>query len=47
MQGYGANEAQNDLANQKNVGGSTALTLSDHTQITFVGVASLNINAFT
>ncbi len=47
LQGYGANEAQNDLANQKNVGGSTVLTLSDHTQITFVGVSSLNINAFT
>ena len=33
LQGYGANEAQNDLANAVVAGGNTTLSLSDHTQV--------------
>ena len=46
LQGYGANEAQNDLANAVVAGGNTMLTLSDHTQVTFVGVTGLTASAF-
>ncbi len=46
LQGYGANEAQNDLANAVVAGGNTTLTLSDQTQVTFVGVTGLNASAF-
>jgi hypothetical protein len=47
LQGYGPGEAQNDLANAVVAGGNTTLTLSDHTQVTFVGVTNLNASAFT
>ncbi len=46
LQGYGANEAQNDLANAVVAGGNTMLTLSDHTQVMFVGVTGLTASAF-
>ena len=46
LQGYGPNEAQNDLANAAVAGGNTTLTLSDHTQVTFMGVTNLNASAF-
>ncbi|MGH7211957.1 MAG: hypothetical protein ACREF1_10925, partial [Acetobacteraceae bacterium] len=46
LQGYGSGEAQNDLANAAIAGGNTTLTLSDHTQVTFVGVTGLNASAF-
>jgi Ca2+-binding RTX toxin-like protein len=46
LQGYGPNEAQNDLANAAVGGGNTTLTLSDNTQVTFVGVTGLNASAF-
>ena len=42
LQGYGANEVQNDLANATVAGGNTTLTLSDHTQVTFMGVTGLS-----
>jgi hypothetical protein len=38
--GYGADQATTALANAQSLGGSTTLTLSDNTQITFVGVDS-------
>lgn len=44
--GYGANEIQNDLAHASNVGGSTMLTLSDGTQIDFVGIGHLTASSF-
>ncbi len=46
LQGYGANEVQNDLANAVVSGGNTMLTLSDHTRVTFVGVTGLSASAF-
>ena len=39
LQGYAANEAAADLANQRTVGGSAQVTLSDNTTITFAGIA--------
>ncbi len=46
LQGYAAGEAATDLANAQVSGGNTVLTLSDHTQVTFVGVTSLDIGTF-
>jgi Ca2+-binding RTX toxin-like protein len=47
LQGYGPNEAQDALANAKISGGSTTLTLSDNTKITFVGVTNLTTKDFS
>jgi len=47
LQGYGANELTNDLANQEAVNGSAVITLSDNTTITFTGIAHVNSNAFS
>jgi Ca2+-binding RTX toxin-like protein len=38
--GYGASQAATALANASSTGGSTTLTLTDNTKITFVGVGS-------
>jgi Ca2+-binding RTX toxin-like protein len=46
LQGYGANAAQSALAGATVAGGSTTLTLSDHTSVTFIGVTGLNAANF-
>ena len=46
LQGYGANEVQNALAGATVANGSTTITLSDHTSITFAGVSNLTQSAF-
>jgi hypothetical protein len=40
LAGYGSSEAANALSHATSSGGSTTLTLSDNTQITFQNVAS-------
>ena len=42
LAGYGAAEQANALHNQQAGGAGTTITLSDHTQVTFVGVGGLN-----
>ena len=46
LQGYSAGEASTDLANQQAAGGSTMITLTDHTTITFVGVSKVTSSSF-
>ncbi len=46
MQGYGANAVQAALGSATVAGGSTTLTLSDHTSVTFIGVTGLNAANF-
>ena len=45
--GYGKNEVTQALKNQQAAGGSTTITLSDHTTITFAGVSSLSAADFS
>ena len=45
--GYGPNERSNAIANQVNSGGSTTITLSDNTRITFVGISSISNSSFS
>ena len=40
--GYGKNQVTQALKHQQSAGGSTTITLSDHTTITFAGVSSLS-----
>jgi Ca2+-binding RTX toxin-like protein len=47
LSGYGPGAVANALATQKNVAGSTTITLSDSTKITFSGVPSLHPSDFT
>ena len=47
LHGYAAGEVSKDLANQQISGGSTLLTLSDGTKITFLNVSGLNSGNFT
>ena len=47
LQGYGANEAQNAIANALVAYGSTELTLSDNTHIIFYGETGLTTSIFT
>jgi len=42
LAGYGSTEAAQALAGASNSGGSTTLTLSDNTRITFLDVANVN-----
>ncbi len=44
--GYGKNEVTQALKHQQAAGGSTTITLSDHTTITFAGVSSLSAADF-
>ncbi len=46
LQGYGANAVQAALGSATVAGGSTTLTLSDHTSVTFIGVTGLNAANF-
>jgi hypothetical protein len=46
LQGYGKNEVANALKSQTVVGGTTTITLSDHTKISFAGVSQLTANDF-
>ena len=43
LSGYGASAANTALQNASTSGGNTTLTLSDNTQITFVGVSSASV----
>jgi len=45
--GYNSSSVTNLIASAVVAGGSSTITLSDATQITFVGIASLNSNNFT
>jgi Ca2+-binding RTX toxin-like protein len=47
LSGYGPNAVADAVATQKHVGGSTTITLSDSTKITFTGVPSLHASDFT
>jgi Ca2+-binding RTX toxin-like protein len=47
LDGYGHAEIANAVATQTHAGGATTITLSDHTTITFSGVASLTKGDFT
>ena len=40
LTGYGTNDAATALSNATAVGGNTTITLTDHTQVTFIGVGS-------
>ncbi len=40
LSGYSATEASHAIATASSIGGSTTLTLSDNTQITFLGISS-------
>lgn len=42
LAGYGSGEAANVLATGVSSGGSTTITLSDNTQITFLDISSVN-----
>ncbi len=46
LTGYAANEAANAVANQKDTAGGVSFTLSDNTQITLTGVASVGAANF-
>ncbi len=46
LQGYGKNEVANALKGAKVMDGSTTITLSDHTTITFAGVSNLTASDF-
>jgi hypothetical protein len=41
--GYGANQATTALSNAVSSAGNTTVTLSDNTQITFLGIASASV----
>jgi Ca2+-binding RTX toxin-like protein len=47
LQGYGPNEVNNAVKNQQMSGGSTTITLSDNTRVTFTGVSALTTKDFT
>ena len=46
LQGYDPNEAANAIARAATTGGSTTITLSDNTRISFAGVTSLSTSNF-
>ena len=46
LQGFSANQAANAIANQQNVGGGTALILSDGSTISLVGVGHVDSRLF-
>ena len=47
LQGYGKNQVSNALKHQQVAGGSTTITLSDNTKITFADVSNLKASDFT
>ena len=47
LQGYGANEAANDVANQTQSGSSAVVKLSDNTTITFSGIGHVDLSTFS
>jgi Ca2+-binding RTX toxin-like protein len=47
LAGYGPNEAANAVASQQNTAGSTLITLSDGTKVTFQGLSSIKLSDFS